>query len=283
MSGGVVETISAAGRRRLADASPALREVALAFSRKGLAVHATAIAFRVLVSLVPLTLLGLGLLGAFGLQDVWTDTVFPALRERLSRPVVDALDYVAKDIFRTGGPWLIAFASALFVYDTALGVRMVQRVLDTIHASGKRRGRVRATLVTVGLALSCDVLFLAAFGLVVAAGRVNMLLLEVARWPVAVALLGVGVGLLLRYAPAERPEPRWASAGSALIVGGWLVASVLFAVWVTNVADYKSAIGNLTAFLILTAYTMAVSGVFVAGAQLDETLREHEHGRTRGH
>ena len=43
-------------------------------------VYAAAIAFRVLVSLVPLALLGLGLLGAFGLEDVW-------LRDRVARPL----------------------------------------------------------------------------------------------------------------------------------------------------------------------------------------------------
>lgn len=276
------ETISAAVRRRLADARPLAREVAGEFRRHGLGVHATAIAFRVLVSLVPLTLLAIGLLGATGLEDVWADTVSPALRERLSRPVADAADYVALDIFRTGGPWLIAFASGLFVYDTALGVRMVQRTLNTIHDTGEQRGRLRTTLVTLGLALACDVVFVAAFGVVVVGGRVDGFALELARWPLAVALLGLGVALLLRYAPAERPEARWASAGSALIVGGWLVASVLFGVWVTQVADYRSAIGNLTAFLVLTAYTLAVSAVFVAGAQLDETLRTNEHAGSRG-
>lgn len=282
MGDGFVATISRSGRRALAGARPLAGEVAQAFRRHGVGVHATAIAFRVLVSLVPLTLLAIGLLGAAGLEDLWTDTVFPALRARLSAPVAGAVDYVARDIFRTGGPWLIVFSSALFVYDTALGVRMVQRTLNTIHDTGERRGRLRAALVTVGLAVGCDVLFLAAFGVVIVVGRVDGWPLAVARWPAAVGLVGLGVALLLRYAPAERPEPRWASAGSALIVGGWLLASVLFGVWVTQVADYKSAIGNLTAFLVLTAYTLAVSFVFVAGAELDEVVRRHGRGRTQG-
>src|SRR5215210_3078955 len=42
-----------------------------AYARHGLATHAAALAFRVLVALVPLTLLGIALLGALGLEDVW--------------------------------------------------------------------------------------------------------------------------------------------------------------------------------------------------------------------
>ena len=87
--------------------------------------------------------------------------------------------------------------------------------------------------------------------------------------------LGLGVGLLLRYGPAEQPEPRWASVGSALVVGGWLAASALFGYWVTSVASYRSAIGSLVAFLVLTTYTLTVSLIFVVGAELDETLRQN--------
>lgn len=268
-------------RRRLGSAWPVVHDVFVAVREHGLGVYTTAIAFRVLVSLVPLTLLGIGLLGAFGLDDVWKDTVFPELEKRLSQPVAQAIDYVANDIFETGGPWLILFACVLFLYDTALGVRMAQRSLNAIHRVDEQRGSWRAAAAVVALAVACDLLFLAAFGAVVAGGRLDGWVLEVARWPVALVLLGAGVGLLLRYAPSEQPEPRWASLGGAVIVCGWLVASALFGVWVTSVASYKSAIGNLTAFLVLTAYTLVVSGIFVFGAQLDETLRTQRNGRSR--
>jgi membrane protein len=97
----------------------------------------------------------------------------------------------------------------------------------------------------------------------------------------AVVLLWVTVTLLIRYAPAEKPEMRWASGGSALVVGGWLAASALFGWWSASVANYKTATGTLTAFLVLTAYTLVLAYVFVLGAQLDETLRPREHGSSR--
>src|SRR5436309_2974260 len=102
--------------------------------------------------------------------------------------------------------------------------------------------------------------------------------LVVLRWLPALLLLWLAVAALFRYAPAERPQTRWASGGSALVVGGWLVASVAFGAWSASVASYKTALGTLTAFLVLTAYTQAVAYVFVLGAQLDETLRRRESG-----
>jgi uncharacterized BrkB/YihY/UPF0761 family membrane protein len=43
---------------------------------------------------------------------------------------------------------------------------------------------------------------------------------------------------------------------------------------VRSVADFKSAIGSLTVFLVLTAYVFASTAVFLVGAQLDELMRK---------
>src|SRR5438309_865432 len=52
--------------------------------------------------------------------------------------------------------------------------------------------------------------------------------LGVGRWLVAAVILGVAVGSLVRYAPAEHPRPRWASGGSIGIITAWLVMTLLF-------------------------------------------------------
>jgi len=49
---------------------------------------------------------------------------------------------------------------------------------------------------------------------------------------------------------------------------------VLFRTWATEVADYKSATGSLTAFLLLTAYVLVSSTIFLIGAQVDELARK---------
>jgi uncharacterized BrkB/YihY/UPF0761 family membrane protein len=46
--------------------------------------------------------------------------------------------------------------------------------------------------------------------------------------------------------------------------------SLLFGWWAGSVADYKSAVGTLTAFLLLTTYVLTSTTIFLAGVQLDE-------------
>jgi membrane protein len=243
-----------------------------------LATHATAVAFRVLVSLVPLALLGVGLLGALHLRSVWDDSVSPALHAHLAASVAGAFDDTAHRIFARSGAGLLALAVALVVWNTLLAIRAIEHALDEIHASSRRRPLLRGVGVGLVLAVALDLCLVGALLAVVLPPRAVAhgaahTAVDALRWPVAVALLWLAVGLLVRYAPAEHPQPRWASAGSALVVVGWLVASVVFGFWSSSVANYRSAAGTLTAFLVLTAYVLVLAFVLVVGAQLDETLR----------
>jgi membrane protein len=97
--------------------------------------------------------------------------------------------------------------------------------------------------------------------------------LKVVGWGGAVVLLGIVTALLVRYAPAERPQPKWASAGSAIVVGTWVVATLLFAWYAASVASYKTAVGSLTVFLLLTAYTLTSSAILLVGVLVDEQAR----------
>jgi membrane protein len=93
-------------------------------------------------------------------------------------------------------------------------------------------------------------------------------------WLPALVLIGIALTLVLRFAPAQRPDTRWATAGTGLIIVAWVVASILFRLWIEYVADFKSPVGTLTTLLVLTSYLFVSAVVFLAGAQLDELLRK---------
>ena len=265
-------------RQLVARADP-IRE---AYVEHGLATHAPAIAFRVLVAFVPLVLLGVALLGAFGLEDVWGNEIAPTLEERLQPRVFEAVDRIVESIMSrpTGG--LIAFASALLLWETARGVRAVTRALNTIHGVEERRSPRRVALTTLWLSFAVGALLVAAAFVAIVGGRIDVVT-SILRWPVAAVLLGVAVALLVRYAPAEQPAPKWASVGSGIIVSGWLLLSAAYAIWVRYVASYDTATGALLGFLVLTAYVLGVSAVFLIGVEVDETLRRGAPPtRTRG-
>jgi membrane protein len=260
---------------------PRLRKLAVqtvdAFRELSLLTYVSAIAFRALVALIPLTLLGLGLLGAFGLEDVWRTSMAPAIRDRLTPEAFRAIDSSVERIFESGSAGLIALASALALWHLTMALRVTTVALNRIHGKEESRPFVRRLAASIGLAIATAFCLIGSVLILLGGPRIAdgavRYVLATGRWAIAVVLLATAVALVVRYAPAEHPQPRWASAGSVLIIGTWIVASLAFRVYVSSIADFKSAVGSLTVFLVLTTYVFTTSAIFLVGVQLDEVLR----------
>jgi membrane protein len=254
------------------------RELADAFREHQLLTFASAISFRALVALVPLTLLSLAVLGAVGLSSVWTKSIAPWIEGKVTMPVYDAIDSSVLKILHGDKGTLIAFASLLLAWHMTAAVVTVMEALNRMHDLEDKRPRHRKLLVAVALAAATTLCVIGALLVVSVVPKVGggHFVLGVGRWLVGAVLLGLAVALLVHYAPAEHPRPRWASAGSIGIIAAWLLMSLLFKLWVQYVSNFKTATGQLTAFLILGAYLYLSVTVFLAGVQVDEVLRKEK-------
>ena len=265
---------------------PPLREVAAAARDHDLLTYSAALAYRVLASLVPLSLLACALLAVLGRQDVWREDVGPAVQERVTLPVYAGIDYTVEQVFREDAWIVAAFATLLALWHVSRGIRIVMKALNAIHDERETRPWPRLFAIDAALAFALSAALTAAFLVVVLVPRLAegaaSLLLQVIAWAGAAALFALAVGLLVRYAPAERPEAGWATAGSIFVVGAWVLTTAVFAWWAGSVANYKTATGALTAFLVLTAYVLASTTVFLVGVEVDEQARKRTKSRSSG-
>jgi membrane protein len=249
-----------------------VRPIAESFAKHNLLTYAAAIAFQGLVSLVPMTLLGLGLLGATGHKEVWTNHVAPAIKGRVLPGVYDGIDQTVRKILDHGSGGLIAFSVLLSLWYLTAAMRAVIEALNRIHDVDDDRSWGRRLAVALGLGTSAGLALYGSAVLVI--GGPRGVLLGLVRWIGAIVLLGLLVALLVRYGPAQQPRARWASLGAALVVGSWVVASILFRVYITYLANFKSPVGSLTSLLVLTTYLFVSATVFLVGVQVDEVLRK---------
>jgi membrane protein len=248
------------------------------FAEHNLLTWASAISFQALVALVPLTLLLLGVLGALDESSVWKKQISPGIKTRLPKPTFDAVNYAVEKILTHASFGLLAFASVLAIWEVSASVRAIGGALNQIYET-KRDPRPLWLRIAIssGIAVAIGCCFLgAALVLTLAkhAGGSLEALLSFGRWVVALALLGIAVNALLRFAPAEPRSERWVSAGSAFIVVSWAVMSVIFRVYVTSVASFKTAWGTFVTILVLTAYLKISAIVFLVGAETDELIRK---------
>jgi membrane protein len=255
------------------------------FAEHELLTYASAIAFQVLKSLIPLALLGFALLGAVGRRDVWTKHMAPGLKSRLDPPVFHAIDFGVEKIFASNSAGLIVFSALLTVWFVSSGVRAIMGAINRIYGAKDERPLWIRWPVSFGLA-SCVVAGVVGATLLVEAvprqdGALEILLIVV-RWLGALVALIVATGVLVRLAPARRRPKRWASAGAVLVIVTWVVTSFAFRFYVSTFANFKTAIGQLTVFIVLMAYAYASSIVLLVGIEIDELLREDASSHERG-
>jgi membrane protein len=240
---------------------------------------ASALAFRVLFSIIPLGLLGLALLGGVGLDEEWTREWGPRVKETVSDPVFQVMDETARRVLGERQLFWMTAGVVIAVWEISGATRTIMDVLDRIYGSRRERSFTERVRVSLLLGLGVAALLLAAVGTVVlgddllrAAGLGSPALLWL-RWPVALALLFSVVALLIARAPVDHQPLHWVSFGSVLIVAAWVGTSLVLAWYLTAVADYGSAFGALATVVVALSYLYFASAAFLTGAQLDAIVR----------
>jgi membrane protein len=255
------------------------------FAKHSLLTYASAIAFQVLVALVPVTVLTLGVLGALDEQSVWRKQISPGIEQRLPGPTWHAVDYAAERILANATPGLIAFGAALTIWELSGSVRAMMGALNRVYDTEEERSRWVRLGISFGLAVAIGGCVLGAILVLTLAKHLGGsldVLVGIGRWILAVLLLGVAVELLVRFAPTKPRGKRWVTLGSAFIVVAWVIASLIFKWYVESVASFKSTYGTFVAVLVLTAYINVSAIVFLVGVQTDELVRKDAAAGERG-
>jgi membrane protein len=261
------------------------RRVLAGISEHDVLTFASAIAFRVFIALVALTLLQLGFLDLVGRKDVWQKHVAPAIEPHVLPAVYSGIEASVQKIFQSGSGGVVTVAALLAIWDVSSSVRACMSALNRLYDAEEARPWWLRFPISFALAVLIIVAVIGSFLLLVAAkgafhGGAGVAF-AVVRWLGSILLLGLAIGVLVRFAPAEPRAKKWATTGTALIVVAWLVTSVVFKWYVTSVANFRTAAGSLAVFLVITSYVYVGAIILLVGIELDELLRKDVQGEDR--
>jgi membrane protein len=98
----------------------------------------------------------------------------------------------------------------------------------------------------------------------------------IAKWPVLLIIVSVMFTFLYWAAPNARNRFRWVSPGSVLAVATWIIASGLFALYVTYFGHYNKVYGSLGGVIIFLIWMWVSNIAVLFGAEFNAEL---ERGR----
>jgi membrane protein len=279
---------TATHRSARAEVVPAVRELVQCFNDRNLLTWASALSFQVVTAIVPFLLFGLALVGFLHIEGVWTD-IAKQIKPHMSGAAFTVVENTAKKVLTSKQGFWVSAGFALAVWQMSGGIRTIMGGLAEIYEIGEARSWGRRLGTSLLLAVTVSVLVILAIAVVwlgpLLYGDVGQplgALFFLARWVVCAALLSLAVGLTVRYAPDTDQPVEWVSAGTAIVVLSWTIASILFGIYIRFVASYGSIFGNLATVVILFAYIYLSSIVFFAGAQVDAIIRRRVEGNPQG-
>ena len=254
----------------------AWREILRGFKENDVLTYASAISFRIVMAMIPLTLCVLVLLGLFGFDEVWRNELAPEIQKGTSAAAFKVIDQTVLQVLTHNQLFWATAGALLALWEMSSGMRAVMGALARIYGSDTDDRPFRQRLVlSLWLSLLVAAMLLGAL----ATARVlpgvlgGGALAGVAGWIVALGLLLGVIFVIVRFAPEARRPAHWVSFGAVLVTIGWAVASLLYGWYVTSVADYTSIFGSLAVIWISLGYIYLSSIVFLTGLQLEALIQ----------
>ncbi|MGI9184811.1 MAG: YihY/virulence factor BrkB family protein [Solirubrobacteraceae bacterium] len=271
-------------------ASEMARALLDGFKRNDLLTYASAISFQILTAIIPFLLFVLAVAGLLHLNSVWHDHLEPEIRANVSSAVFAVVSNAVDNVFAGRRLLWATVGGGLALWQVSGAVRAVMGALARIYGASTERPFLKRYLVSFVLSIEVGACFiLAALSLLLAPfvtiahpGAPLQVLAFVVRWTLAIVLLLLAVGLLVRHAPATKQTLPWVSLGATIVIGLWVVVSLAFYLYLTAIASYASVFGSLAATIVAMAYLYISTTVFLFGAQLDAIIRAQATGTLSG-
>jgi membrane protein len=252
---------------------------------------AAALTYYAVLSLFPAMLVMVSLLGVFGQGRRTTDAVLDVASDLAPASAVDTLRPTIQQLVESPSAGFALVVGTLTALWSASGyVGAFGRAMNRVYEIGEGRPvwklrPLQLVLTLGGLVMSAAVAFMLAVsgpvaravGEAVGLGDAALTIWNIARWPVILVLVIIAVAILYYATPnVKQPKFRWMSVGSALAILTWIVASVGFAIYVSNFGSYNKTYGALAGVIIFLLWLWITNLALLFGAELDAEL---ERGR----
>ena len=248
---------------------------------------AAALTYYAVLALFPALLALVSLLGIFGQGESTTQTMLDMVRDLGQSDVADQLEGPINQMTQTGAAGFALVAGVLGALWSASGyVGAFGRASNRIYEIDEGRpfwklrplqllltlvGIVLVGLVLVGLVVSGPVA--PTVGDTIGLGSTAVTVWGIAKWPVMLLVVVVLVAMLYHATPnVKQPKFRWVSIGAAVAIVVWVLASLLFGLYVANFGSYNKTYGSLAGVIVFLLWLWITNLALLFGAEVDAEL-----------
>jgi membrane protein len=275
----------------------ALKRTGKAFKAQKLGEWAAALTYFGILAIFPALLVVVSVLGLIGQSA--TDALLNNLEDVAPGPAQEIVSNAIRNLQGAGSASGIAFVIGLVgaIWASSGYVNGFMSASNSIYEVEEGRPITRTLPLRVGLTLVLMVFAaVIAFAVTLTGGIAKELgglvgvgdtavdVWGIAKWPVLLLLVSVLFAVLYWGAPNVKLPFRIISPGGLLAVVGWVVASLLFAFYVSNFSSYNKTYGALAGPIVFLLWLWITNICILLGAELNaeiERSRKLEAGEVK--
>ena len=234
--------------------------------------HSRALAFQVMLTLLPFVIAVVGLATALQVEDIRdlvTRTVDRLAPGPAGQLFTQAIRQGAKNA-SSGGLTALLLGAVAALTSATLAMGQIERGANRLYGVEQDRPTTEKYLNGFKLACTAGILTVAAFLIIVAgsdlaggsgASIALSAIWSVLRWPLSIALVIVAFALLFKAAPRRRqPSWSWLAVGSGMSVLLWFVFTGLLALYLdASSGTFGRTYGPLTGIIAVLIWTFLTS------------------------
>lgn len=246
--------------------------------------RAAALSYYFVLAIFPLLLF---LAALFGLvpDAQLMDQLMGYLRRSLPPDAAGVLERTLIEILRGARGGLVSLGAVAALWAASSGMASMISALnaayDTVdHRPWWHRRLLALVLTVVFSAFVLTAMLALVFGPEIARGLVDLVGLgpqfmrtwDVLRWPAALALAFLAIGLVYYLAPVERQHWSDVLPGAAVALTGWMLASIGLRLYVTRIGNYNATYGSIGGAIVLLLWLYLSGLILLVGAEINAEI-----------
>jgi membrane protein len=163
------------------------------------------------------------------------------------------------------------------------GAKAIMDALNVAYGETEKRSFLQLNLVALAFTLGTIFALMFVLSAVVVAPIVlsqlglsgaSETLIDLARWPILLGLVILGLTILYRYGPSlTDPHWTWLFPGNVIAAVSWLILSGLFSWYIAHFGNYDATYGSLGAAIGMMTWMWISMIVVLLGAELNADIQ----------
>ncbi|MDA1477216.1 YihY/virulence factor BrkB family protein [Bacillus changyiensis] len=243
------------------------------------------LAYFFLLSLFPFMIFLITLVGYLPVQKEDIIAVFKQYAPKGTMPVIN-------ETLNTGNRGLLSFGIIAALWSASNGIGAIVGAFNHAYEVKENRSflmiRLTSLLLTVAMVMTILIaLLLPVFGRAIGDfiasidGTPAMFLTawSALRWIISPLILFIVFTALYFFAPNERLSFKFVFPGACAATVGWILVSILFSYYVSEIANYSATYGSLGGIIVLMIWFYLSGMMIILGGEINALLHKNSAHR----